>query len=163
MSAITDLRDIGRYVARVIVDDRTLNQTVLVYNELWSKNQIYDLLEKLSGEDIPRTYDSLEFLQERVVDADAKLKDNPTDFSLFVQKVGSQYLISWGIRGDNTPEYAKYLGYLTSKELYPDLKFVTFENYLKEVLAGQAKGVYEERKKELTKIWNKVTDSSGRD
>ena len=53
-------------------------------------------------------------------------------------------MISWGIRGDNTAEYAKYLGYVTSKELYPDLKFTSFEEYLHEVLAGEAKGVYQE-------------------
>lgn len=56
--------------------------------------------------------------------------------------MGSEYQISWGIRGDNTAEYAKYLGYVTSKELYPDFKCTSFEDYLKEVLDGKAKGVY---------------------
>ncbi len=52
-------------------------------------------------------------------------------------------MISWGIRGDNTPEYAKYLGYVTCKELYPDMNFLSFEKYMKhEVLPGKAKGVY---------------------
>lgn len=98
MTALTDLRDIGRYVAKVIVDDRTLNQLVFVYNEMWSKHQIYDLLEKLSGEQIPRHYDSLEVLQQRISDAEAKLKDKADDFMVFVQKVGSQLVISKGRR-----------------------------------------------------------------
>ena len=55
-SALTDLRDIGRYVAKIITDDRTLNKMVLVYNEMWSPNQVYDLLEKLSGEKLERKY-----------------------------------------------------------------------------------------------------------
>ncbi|OAA71700.1 isoflavone reductase family protein [Akanthomyces lecanii RCEF 1005] len=33
-SAITDLRDIGRYVARIILDPRTLNKMVFACNEL---------------------------------------------------------------------------------------------------------------------------------
>lgn len=50
-----------------------------------------------------------------------------------------QYPRSWGIRGDNTPEHAKYLGYLDAKELYPDMKFTTFEGYVKEILDGKAR------------------------
>lgn len=30
-----------------------------------------------------------------------------------------QYHISWCVRGDNTPEYADYLGYLDFWKLYP--------------------------------------------
>lgn len=52
--------------------------------------------------------------------------------------------MSWGIRGDNTPEYAKYLGYLTSKELYPDFQPTSFEDYTREVFDGKAKTVYDE-------------------
>ena len=48
--------------------------------------------------------------------------------------------------GHNTPEYAKYLGYVTSKELYPDMSFIKYEDYLKEVVDGKAKGVYEDMK-----------------
>jgi hypothetical protein len=53
-SAMTDLRDIGRYLARIIADDRTLNKMVLAYNTVLSQNQTYGLLEKLSGEKIER-------------------------------------------------------------------------------------------------------------
>ena len=85
----------------------------------------------------------------------------------------TQYLISWGIRGDNTPEYAKYLGCkymivavwwpvtnfgiqlaldITSKDLYPDFKFVTFEEFLQKVLDGHAKGVYPEMKEMIAAL-----------
>ena len=148
-SALTDLRDIGQYMAKIVQDERTVDKYVLVYNEIWSVNQVYDAMERLSGEKLERRYDSREMLEDRINDAEAKIKSNPeliSDFGVMLQQVGSQYLLSWGIRGDNTPEYAKYLGYVTSKDLYPDMNFVAYEDYLKEVLDGKAKPVYEELK-----------------
>lgn len=41
---------------RIITDPRTLNKQVFAYNELWTYTEIYDLMEKLSGETITRTY-----------------------------------------------------------------------------------------------------------
>lgn len=149
-SALTDLRDIGRYVARVIKDERAMNKQILVYNEMWTPNQIYELLEKLSGEKLPRKYESLEVFDKRIADATVKWKEDPTNFGLSLQVIGSQYQRSWGIKGENTPEYAKYLGYVTSKELYPDMSFIKFEDYLKEVVDGNARGVYEELKKQFS-------------
>jgi hypothetical protein len=55
-SALTDLRDIGRYVAKIIIDDRTLNRMVLAYNTVMTQNQIYDLIEEMSGEKLERKY-----------------------------------------------------------------------------------------------------------
>ena len=45
---------------------------------------------------------------------------------------------SWGVRGDNTPESARYLGYLVADDLYPGFKGRTFESYLQEVVDGKA-------------------------
>ena len=156
LSAHTDLRDIGRYIAKVIVDERTLNKMVFVYNELWSQNRIWDALEEeLSGEEIAREHDSLESLRSRIADARFKLVADPANVGTFLQIISAQYTISWGIRGDNTPEYAKYLGYLTSKELYPEMEFVCFENFLQEVLDGRMKGVYEEMRAQIAAALNK--------
>lgn len=52
----TDLRDVGNYVARIIADARTLNQKVFAYTDLRTHNEVYDLIEKLSGEKIEREY-----------------------------------------------------------------------------------------------------------
>ena len=93
-SARTDLRDVGKYVARVVKDERTLNAMVFVYNELWTANQVYDLLEKLSGEKIPREYVSAEEYEQQLVEADAKLQDNPENIALNVQKKSIQYWLS---------------------------------------------------------------------
>lgn len=54
--ALTDLRDIGRYVSKIIVDDRTLNKMVLAYNTVMTQNQIYDLMEEISEEKIEKHY-----------------------------------------------------------------------------------------------------------
>lgn len=54
----------------------------------------------------------------------------------------SQYSWSWGIRGDNTPEYAEYLGYLNAQELYPDFQPRTFEAFVKDLLDGKGSKVY---------------------
>lgn len=59
--------------------------------------------------------------------------------------VGYGYMYSWGVRGDNTPEYAKYLGYLDVKDLYPNLKGISYETFLKEILDGKMKKPYEDR------------------
>jgi nucleoside-diphosphate-sugar epimerase len=57
--AFTDLQDIGRWVARIIADPRTLNKMVFAYNAVLTMNQVYDMLEEASGEKIDRNYVSL--------------------------------------------------------------------------------------------------------
>ena len=54
------------------------------------------------------------------------------------------------VRGDNNPEYAKYLGYLDARELYPDFTPVSFKEFLEDVLAGGMKRPYPHR--DLEKI-----------
>lgn len=54
----------------------------------------------------------------------------------------AEYQLSWGIRGDNTPEYAEYLGYLSSKQLYPDFEPSDFRKHLESVVQGTAQGIY---------------------
>lgn len=52
------------------------------------------------------------------------------------------YNFSKYIRGDNTPKNAEYLGYLDAKALYPDLKLITFAEYIDELVSGKAKRPY---------------------
>lgn len=128
----------------MIVDSRTLNKYVLAYDEVWKPNDVYEAFEQISGEKIPREYVSEAQLRKQLADAEEIIAKDPKDFRGTLGKVSAQYAISWGVRGDNTPEYAKFLGYVTSKELYPDLKYRTLKEYLHEVLEGNAKAVYQD-------------------
>jgi hypothetical protein len=47
------------------------------------------------------------------------------------------------VRGDNDPEYAKYLGYLDARNLYPEFAPRSFEAYAKELLNGKAATIYQ--------------------
>ncbi|KAL3481821.1 hypothetical protein BJX99DRAFT_131302 [Aspergillus californicus] len=143
--ALTDLRDVGRYVARIISDDRTLNKSVFAYNEVLTQNQIFDMLEEISGEEVVRNYISDEFVQNRVLAARQSSETYPFDPVKFIPRYLAEYQLSWGIRGDNTPEYAKYLGYVSSKDLYPDFVPIPFRDYLQALCDGNAKGIYTDR------------------
>ncbi|KAK2477210.1 hypothetical protein H9L39_12434, partial [Fusarium oxysporum f. sp. albedinis] len=110
--ALTDIQDIGRYMAQIITDSRTLNQIVFAYNEIWTQNQIYDLLEKLSGERLDCKYVPAEAIKASI----AKIESTaPSPDSVeFITLAQYQYWYSCCIRGDNTPEYATFLGYLNT-------------------------------------------------
>jgi hypothetical protein len=58
-SGYIDLRDIGKWVARIVADARTLNKAVFAFNTVLTTNQIYEVLERVSGETIERIYVSL--------------------------------------------------------------------------------------------------------
>jgi hypothetical protein len=57
--------------------------------------------------------------------------------------VGLDYSYSKFVRGDNTPEYAKYLGYLDASYLYPDLVPWSFEAFARELVDGKATVIFE--------------------
>ena len=54
LSALTDVRDIGLYVARIITDPRTLNKSVLAHTEEKSQNQLFEIVKRLTGEEPKR-------------------------------------------------------------------------------------------------------------
>ncbi|OAA76149.1 NAD(P)-binding domain protein [Akanthomyces lecanii RCEF 1005] len=142
-SAITDKRDVGQYVVRIIQDSRTINKYVFAYSELWTPNEIYALFEEMSGEKTAREYVSEQELQERVRDASVALDVDPSDARALWTKANGEIQHSLEIRGDNTPETAKALGYLIGKELYPDIEFRSFRSLAQEVLDGQGVPLYE--------------------
>ena len=51
----------------------------------------------------------------------------------------SEVEVSRLVRGDNTLENAKYLGYLIGEELYPDLRTTDHGYFIQEALAGKAR------------------------
>ncbi|KAJ4250179.1 hypothetical protein NW762_011994 [Fusarium torreyae] len=149
--ALTDVRDVGSYVARLITDPRTLNRMVFAYNEVWTQNRVYDLLETLSGEKLERKYvrDKIALVPAKAIEASiAKIEaTSPSPDSMeFVVLSQYQYWYSCGVRADNTPENAAYLGYLDTQELYPDFERRSFTSYVQEILDGHGKRVYEHLK-----------------
>lgn len=53
---LTDKRDIGRFVARIIKDERTLNQKVFTYSDFISQNEIARMIEQKTGEKLELTH-----------------------------------------------------------------------------------------------------------
>ncbi|KAF5657358.1 isoflavone reductase P3 [Fusarium circinatum] len=111
-SAFTDLPDVGRWVARIIADPRTLNKMVFAYNTVLTMNQAYDMLEKASGEKTERNYISEAAVMEGVARAEVDCP-SPDSFDYF-EVVKYQYFNALGIH---------------ATELYPDMKVTTPEAY----------------------------------
>jgi hypothetical protein len=55
-----------------------------------------------------------------------------------------EYAYSKSVRGDSSPQYAKYLGYLDASDLYPDVVLRSFEAFTKELLDGKAAKIFED-------------------
>lgn len=165
---LTDLRDIGRFVARIIADERTLNKYVYTWGDILSENQIFGMMEGLSNEKVERQYVSHYscnarrlcfkisewFAKERVKMSASEVEAQVSNFKLACEKspgdqmkrlmlYRAQYDYSKYIRQDNKPSYARYLGYLDARELYPDFKPIPFHDFLVEVLDGKAVRPYQ--------------------
>ncbi|GKU12651.1 isoflavone reductase family protein [Fusarium langsethiae] len=135
-TTVTDLADIGKYVARIIVDPRTLNKLVFAYSEVITQNEVWGYVEELTGEKIPRRYLSKEEAEDSIAMLKKAAAEDPTNISPLLKLALTEYKYSWGIRGDNTPEHATYLGYLSIKELYPDLQWNSIRNFIEEIVKG---------------------------
>ncbi|KAI1652957.1 isoflavone reductase family protein [Daldinia decipiens] len=134
--AYTNFPDIGTYVAKIIADPRTLNKKVFAHTETLSAIQMRELLEELGGEKVARNYMSADEVHKTIASMRLALEKNPGDSTAKSNLLLNQYIDSWGLRGDNTPEIASYLGYLDFKELYPDVKGKTVRARIQEILNG---------------------------
>lgn len=82
-------------------------------------------------------------METTISDAYKTLETNPTDIAALTNIGLTEYKYSLGIRGDNTPEHAKYLGYLDFKELYPDAATsFNFTTFITDMLDGKIRAVY---------------------
>ncbi|KAF7334591.1 Isoflavone reductase family protein [Mycena venus] len=124
---ITDLRDIGRFVALIIKDPRTLNHSVFAYGDVFVRERnIRAHRSALGRED--RTEISEEIVAAREVPGRGIY--------------AADYEYNKYVRGDNTPAYAKYLGYLNARELYPEFQPQAFKEFLHELLDGKVARPY---------------------
>ncbi|KAJ7079438.1 hypothetical protein B0H15DRAFT_940776 [Mycena belliarum] len=139
---LTDLRDVGRFVALIIKDPRSMNKYVACYGDVLSENEIFKIAEEMSGEVISRKYvPASEITATRDQYASA-FKASPGDFMAQFMVTIQDYLYSKYVRGDNTPAYAAYLGYLDAKELYPDFRPRSFKDFMGDLLDGKAAKPY---------------------
>lgn len=54
----------------------------------------------------------------------------------------AEYEFSKYVRVDNRAVYARYLGYLDARELYPDFKPRTFGEFVRDLMDGKVKRPY---------------------
>jgi nucleoside-diphosphate-sugar epimerase len=57
---LTDERDMGRFVAKIIQDERTLNQKVFTWSDELSQNEVLKMIEEKTGEKVEVTHVRLE-------------------------------------------------------------------------------------------------------
>ena len=127
-TALTDRQDVGRFVARIIADDRTLNRYVFCWGEERSQKEIIALAERVAGKPIPTKQLPAEQV-EAIASAQAP---GSLEQSYF------QYFYSLFVRGDNTIQNAKreeYGSALDAKELYPDLEPRSLEDFANDFYA----------------------------
>ncbi|OJD30594.1 isoflavone reductase family protein [Diplodia corticola] len=134
---ISDLRDLGRWTARIIEDERTLNKYVFTCSDVLSENQISTIVEEMAGEKPERKQVSYEEVEAAKHEARIKTENEPDNFMNRIRRFEADYHYSKYVRGDNQPEYAKYLGYLDARELYPDFRPITFREFMKDLLDGK--------------------------
>ncbi|KAJ6452390.1 hypothetical protein C8R47DRAFT_1258128 [Mycena vitilis] len=115
---LTDLRDIGPF------------------------GEIFELVEQLTGETIARKYVSADDIVAAKGKATEALKANPTDHMARMMSFSADYEYSTYVRGDNTPNYGAYMGYLDARKLYPDFNPTTFKEFMGQVLDGKAEMPY---------------------
>ncbi len=150
---ITDLRDVGRFVARTVVDQRTLNRYVFAWGEEMTEKEIYSVMEDVSGEKLPVNYVcprrclevayaakvTAQEIEDEVLEARRLFEKEPGNQELFGRVASAEYEYSKYVRIDNKSEYARYLGYLNARQLYPNLKPKKFEEFMQDLLDGKVR------------------------
>ncbi|OSX58481.1 hypothetical protein POSPLADRAFT_1041299 [Postia placenta MAD-698-R-SB12] len=130
----TNMEHIGTYVARIIDDDRTLNQYVVIWEDERTLEEVKTLSEKASGEEdvlrAKRLVVDADELQRRAKGGKEETLRSPS-IAAAVRWHGSEYQISMHVLGENSRENIKALGALDAQELYPDIVPHNFEDFVK--------------------------------
>ncbi|THY51391.1 isoflavone reductase family protein [Aureobasidium pullulans] len=111
---LIDARDVGKIVVRIIKDERTLNKRVIADTEAQNR------------------------LDARKAAYAADLENRSNRFLL----AAAQYAVTKYVRGDNTPENARYLGYVSANELYPEFTYNSYTEFVDELLTGKIERPY---------------------
>ncbi|KAL5393656.1 hypothetical protein PMIN02_005702 [Paraphaeosphaeria minitans] len=97
---LSDKRDIGRFVARIIRDPRTLNRSVIAWSDEISQNEILSLIEAKTGETPSVSTVSASRLEAAVSTAERTIKEDPENRLARVKMSSGQYDRSKWIRAD---------------------------------------------------------------
>ncbi|OCH86118.1 NAD(P)-binding protein [Obba rivulosa] len=131
---LTNLDHIGDYVARIVADERTLNQYVIVWEDEVTQLQAREIGERVSGDDALKTsriYVSADEIRRRAREGKAEFLRNHSRLAE-LKWVSYQYQHSMHVLGENSLATAKALGALDVRELYPDIVAMTLEEYAQE-------------------------------
>ncbi|THH04407.1 hypothetical protein EW145_g5541 [Phellinidium pouzarii] len=123
-NAVTDRRDIGSFVARIITDARTQDRYVFIWGEEVTQNEVFALAERISG----KKFEAIHLSEDALVETYKKAEG--------LTRVHIEYMYSIWVLGENTVENAKKeeIGRaLDARQLYPDLKPRTLEEVAVEV------------------------------
>lgn len=83
---------------------------------------------------------SAQDIDKNIEEGKAAYAQDPSDFPSAFKVIMNQYYSSYGIRGDNSPEAANYLGYLDFKELYPEESGEGMRIVIQRALTGPVAG-----------------------
>ncbi|KAG9226874.1 hypothetical protein CCMSSC00406_0003453 [Pleurotus cornucopiae] len=115
------LPTIGRMVARIVVDPRALNQTVVAYDGEVSVSDAWKVAEKVTGED----FSDYPEVSAEEIERGCQQTEN------WMKQVVAEYLRTVFIRGDNTLAKALASGSLDGRKLYDDLPYPNVEEEAK--------------------------------
>ncbi|KAI0918061.1 hypothetical protein AcW1_007035 [Taiwanofungus camphoratus] len=131
----TNADHIGDYVAKIVVDDRTLNQYVIIWEDEVTLAEAWEIAQKVSGEGdamkAKTVHVSREELVQRAATAKAECQRSYTP-QIHAAWALSQYQISMQFLGENSLENAKALGALDVRELYPELVPMSLEEFARQ-------------------------------
>jgi len=138
---VTDYHNIGKFVARVVADDRTLNQYVIVWEDEITQLEAAEIGEHASGEaaemKAQRVQISAEEVAQRIATANEEYAKTGA-YEAYMARGWFGYMHSIHFLGENTLANAKALGALDVRELYPDLLPSSFEKWAPKFYEGDA-------------------------
>ena len=85
---------------------------------------------------------SAQEIEDEVLDARRLFEKEPENQELIGRMSSAEYEYSKYVRTDNRGEYARYLGYLDARELYPDLQPKKFWEFVQDLLDGKVRRPY---------------------
>ncbi|EMD32157.1 hypothetical protein CERSUDRAFT_109048 [Gelatoporia subvermispora B] len=131
---VTNLDHIGDYLVRILKDERTLDQYVIIWEDEVTQKEAWEIAERISGD---AALDSLkinvpaEEIRRRAREGKAEFLRNHSQ-TAELKWVWNHYQYSLHVLGENTLDNAKSLGALDVRELYPDIVPMSMEEFAHE-------------------------------